>query len=358
MKKILMLWVLLLLVITNKAEANVTQEKKKVTFYLLRGIGRESAHWGNTFTDHVRSNLPEAKFILMDLPGAGKYHQQSALPTVEKMADFLREQHLDQVRQGDTYNILVATSLAGNVAFEWITQYPGDFDGAVLLSTSLKGVCKGKQRVQADAKKQFVDIFLTNDLREREAAFLSINSNANIGNDSLLTAWVNIQRQRPVTKNALMKQTVAGMLYKPSSSPEIPVLLVGSKGDKIVADECFRQIANAYHFDLILHETAGHGIPIDAPMWLADTTSVWASEVIDNSPVKHVDTIPTRTKDNGLLPVVWLDNSNSRMLEGTKSILNSSGKALNESWQWADHSVDRAGQFLKTVQVKEPRSRR
>ena len=79
-----------------------------------------------------------------------------------------------------------------------------------------------------------------------------------MGNDSLLTAWQGVQQARPVSKGALLKQTVAGMLYKPSKeAPEVPVLLVGSKADKIVAQECFESVAETLGGDLILHETAG-----------------------------------------------------------------------------------------------------
>ena len=177
--------------------------QERVTFFLLRGIGRESGHWGNTFTNYVKNQIPSAQFVLMDLPGAGRYYNKPALSTIEKMADFLRTEHLTLMDSLEGKKVIVATSLAGNVALEWVMQYPGDFQGAILLSTSLKRICKGKERVQPEAKKQFVNIFLTDDIKEREKEFLSINSNLNVGNDSLLNAWENIQKLRPVAKGAL-----------------------------------------------------------------------------------------------------------------------------------------------------------
>ncbi len=327
-----------------KAEA-----QDPLTVFLLRGIGREAGHWGSTYPDLLKSHFPNAQFMMMDLPGAGKYHDQPALPTVEKMADFLRSEYLPQIDSIPGKKVIMATSLAGNVALEWITTYPYDFDGAILLSTSLKGICKSKNRVKPSAKKQFVSIFLTKDLAEREKAFLSINSNLNTQNDSLLTAWQGIQVLRPVSQGTLLKQTVAGMIYRPQKDKRLtPILLIGSKADKIVDESCFHQVAKVLNCDLILHEKAGHGIPVDVPHWLADTTSYWIEErVIPNETISSTEKIPTRSKDNGVLPLPWLDRS-------VNLTMNSTEKAFSDSWHWMDGNVNWIGKFVKEVQVEAP----
>lgn len=338
------LYLLISLVSSMTGTLHASEDQEEITFYLLRGIGRESAHWGDTFTTYVQSNIPQAQFVLMNLPGAGEYHDDRALPSVEKMADFLRDQHKSSMDSRKGKKIIVATSLAGNVALEWITQYPTDFQGAVLLSTSLKGVCKSKNRVQIRAKKDFINIFLIKDIRARERAFLNINSNLNVGNDSLLNAWVEIQKERPVSKKALLKQTVAGMAYKPpKEKPVIPVLLIGSAADKIVHEECFQKVSEKLESDLYLHPTAGHGIPIDAPLWLADTTSFWVNEMVfsgQNFDSISYEDIPTRTKDNGLFPLKWLDNG----VQSTENVIHqgvtATGKRMDEGWRWVDHGMD------------------
>ncbi|MEM9329353.1 MAG: alpha/beta hydrolase, partial [Bacteroidota bacterium] len=135
-----------------------------ITFYLLRGIGRESGHWGTKVPEAIRQRIPTARFVMMDLPGAGKYHNQTALPTVEKMADFLRDHYLPHQDSTSHRRVILATSLAGNVALEWMTTYPKDFHGAVLISSSFKGVCKSKERVDSKVRRDFIDIFLTQDI--------------------------------------------------------------------------------------------------------------------------------------------------------------------------------------------------
>ena len=336
------------------------QQEEAITFFLLRGIGRESGHWGTTFPSFMKGYFPQAQFVLMDLPGAGRYYDQPALPTVEKMADFLRASHLSALDSLPGKKVIVATSLAGNVALEWITQYPTDFHGAVLLSTSLKGVCNTDERVQPDAKKAFVDIFLTNDIAERETKFLSINSNLNVGNDSLLVAWQGIQALRPVSKGALLKQTVAGMVYQPpTESPQIPLLLVGSKVDKIVSETCFEKVASSLEAKLVLSEDAGHGIPVDVPAWLADTTSQWINQEIWSFEHPTVSaTVPTREVDNGLFPVKWLDTSIQVTSKAGKEATEKTTTAFVNSWNWAGDGVDWMGKFTKILKVEDPEQKK
>ncbi len=337
-------------------------ENEAITFFLLRGIGREAGHWGNTVPNHLRDSYPHARFVLMDLPGAGRYYNKPALPTVEKMADFLRTEYLGLIDSIPGKKVIVATSLAGNVALEWITQYPRDFHGAILLSTSLKGICKNKDRVQSEAKKEFIDIFLINDLTERERAFLAINSNLNVNNDSLLTAWSEIQTSRPVSKGALLKQTVAGMVYRPKKGPRsIPILLIGSNKDKIVAQKCFEDIAQGLDCDLYLHPSAGHGIPIDAPKWLADTSSYWIEkEVLTFEHPAAMDTMHfvTRKKNNGLFPLRWFDRGVSSTVKSAEDAFQATGKVFTGGWLWMDDSMEWMDKLLKEVPVEDKAQKR
>ncbi len=335
----------------------VTATTDSVTFYLLRGIGRESGHWGTHVPEAIRANMPNARFVMMDLPGAGKYHNQSALPTIEKMADFLREQYHPQ-NDSLSKRVIVATSLAGNVALEWVSTYPTDFHGAVLISSSLKGVCKGKERVKPEAKKDFVNIFLMDDIAEREKAFLSINSNLNEEKDSLLTSWVALQQQHPVSKGTLLKQTLAGMVYKPDpTKPISQVLVVGSEADKIVATSCLENVAESLDSELYLHPEAGHGLPIDVPDWLADTVSYWVEETVvpfEFTAAHQNQRIETRQKDNGLMPLIFADKSVKALGDAT----DNTWEATKSGWAWLDESIPWTGMFAKERRTKDANKRK
>ena len=128
--------------------------------YLLRGIGRESAHWGTAFTEELKLYLPQAKIHFLDLPGLGQYHHKKALGSIEKMADFLHSELGKLPSNTHDKHILFATSLAGIVALEWQRKYPSDFDGIAMAGSSFKGLCLPGTRIQKDAKKNvYQDLF-------------------------------------------------------------------------------------------------------------------------------------------------------------------------------------------------------
>ncbi|MEM6633398.1 MAG: alpha/beta hydrolase [Bacteroidota bacterium] len=263
----------------------VVSAQDSLHLYLIRGIGRESGHWGPEFLNRIQSQKPNCQIHFLDLPGSGIYFEQPALMSIPKMAEFLEQKYGGLTHQKSGMHVLLATSLAGNVALEWSYRYPHNFSGLILVGTSLKKVCKKKDRVQPEAKKGFVNIFLSNDLEERESKFLAINSNEHQNNDSLLQAWIGIQHIHPVKRSALMKQTVAGMLYKPKEeTPQIPVLVIGSEGDKIVKPACICAVRKHLHASLTMHPSSGHGVPIDAPIWLADQVSDWVSYEVALAP--------------------------------------------------------------------------
>ncbi len=251
-----------------------------VHIYLLRGLGRESGHWGNTFLESIKCKVPNSTITLLDLPGAGMYFEQTAFTSISKMSQFLHIHHYFQLQKPGKH-ILLATSLAGIVAIDWIHQYPNDFDGITLVGSSFKEVCSPKDRVQPEARKMFKQIFFTEDLLEREQLFVEINSNKLTDNDSLLTAWINLQNRHPVSKQTLARQTVAGMIYRsPNHIPNIPVLVIGSKADKIVSFACICAVSEYLNASMKVHDTAGHGIPIDAPLWLSHSFITWIEDEV------------------------------------------------------------------------------
>ena len=288
--------------------------EEEVHVYLLRGIGRESGHWGNAFMNRIYKHYPHANIHLLDLPGSGQYYQHKGFSSIEKTATFMHQEKERQAIPESGKHILLATSLAGIVAVEWHRQYPQDFDGLVLVGSSFKKVCPSNKRVKREAKDDFVKIFFTADPQKREKAFIEINSNFHADNDSLLEKWVAIQAEHPVKKNTLLKQTIAGAMYQtPEHVPPIPVLLIGSEGDRILDPECLCNVQKYLHADLVLHDSAGHGVPLDAPVWLADQLSSWADKsVLTDTEIEKEDVLATyhyTPKSGFRINMKWLDDS-------------------------------------------------
>ena len=244
--------------------------------YLLRGLSREHGHWSEEFLGELRDQFPGVAITFMDLPGAGEYNDRKAFMSVKKMANFLHETHRDSLAEYRGNNILLATSLGGIVALEWMDRYPDDFDGAIMAASGFKGICKGNERVMPKAKFASLSVLLTGNMPKREAKLLRINSNYHQGDSTLLNRWITIQEERPISRMSMVKQGLGGMFYKPKKKKvTVPLLILGSEGDRLVHPNCICDVQEWFKGTMSLHPSAGHGIPIDAPAWIVNETADW-----------------------------------------------------------------------------------
>ena len=62
---------------------------------LLRGLARESAHWG-AFVPLLQSTFPDAQITLLDLPGTGCFHLETSPNTIKAITDQVRRHALDK----------------------------------------------------------------------------------------------------------------------------------------------------------------------------------------------------------------------------------------------------------------------
>ncbi len=257
-------------------------EEAPPQFFLLRGLSREHGHWGDDFINALKEQFPSATYTFMDLPGAGDYYDDKSFMSVKKMANFLHEEHKDSLAAHKGNNILLATSLGGIVALEWLDRHPDVFDGVIMVSSSFKGICKSKERVQPEAKREMISILLTGDMPKREQKLLAINSNQRANDEELLEKWIEIQEERPISRWTMVKQGIGGMFYRPKKKKiKVPVLVLGTLEDKLVKPSCICKVSDWYKGEYAFHEDSGHGVPIDAPEWLMNISADWWERQLD-----------------------------------------------------------------------------
>lgn len=105
------------------------------TWILLRGLTRESAHWG-TFADDFQNAWPQARVVALDLPGNGQLHARQSPLSVQGMVAACRA---ELARQGVHPPFrLFAMSLGAMVATEWARTAPAEIWGCVLVNTSFR----------------------------------------------------------------------------------------------------------------------------------------------------------------------------------------------------------------------------
>jgi pimeloyl-ACP methyl ester carboxylesterase len=247
--------------------------KKKVHIYLLRGLTRESGHWG-AFTGFLKTHLPEVEIHLLDLPGSGKYVHEKASVRISKMVDFMRRDFLEDPVGGE--RIICASSLGGMVACDWVLRYPLDFHGLVMINASFKKICRPGERAQPAVRWDMLRILFSRKLEQREALIVKVNSNKPESHAALITEWTEIQKRRTMSRLNIFKQTIAGMRYGvKGKKPGVPLLIFGSKGDRLVCPSCIEKIHQVFGGTLIWHPDSGHGLPLDEPDWLATEIAGW-----------------------------------------------------------------------------------
>jgi len=263
---------------------------------LLRGLARESAHWGD-FVPLLQSAFPDARITLLDLPGTGCFHQETSPRSIKAITDSVRSHALDKgvIQQPVT---ILALSLGAMVAWEWMRRYPEDICGAVLMNTSFADLSPFYQRLRWQSYKDFAGLVLTRNLHKRESGILRLTSNRrNISRDGVYAAsqsgagaaisrdgvyaaaWEKIQKERPINLKNSVRQIIAAATYRPGDiKPEQPVLLLNGLGDRLVSPACSEAIHKKWNLELRRHPWAGHDLTLDRGEWVAVQLKNWLAQ--------------------------------------------------------------------------------
>lgn len=251
---------------------------RAVTWILLRGLTRESGHWGSfpgVLAAELQRQQPGASLELLDLPGNGTLHRQTSPSRVADMVDVCRDEML---RRGvpPPYHLL-AMSLGAMVVSDWMRRYPEEVAGSVLINTSLRPFSPFFRRLRPSNYWPLLMLSLFRiSLRQREAKVLSMTTRLQDKPEAVLENWVELQRNHPVGRRNAVRQLLAAMKYRASyARPRAPTLLLCSKGDELVDWRCSQAISRAWGVPLRLHANAGHDLPLDDAGWVARSVVDW-----------------------------------------------------------------------------------
>ena len=243
-------------------------------FILIRGLTRESAHWGD-FVPQLKTAFPNANLIHVDLPGAGSYFRDRSPNTVKDIQEKVREQALEQ-RGSLASAKLVGVSLGGMIAWEWMLNYPDEIESAVLINTSLGGLSPFYQRLNWRCYRQLLTAAFNRQIGIREPKLLELLSNRKDNFEQTASEWIRIQQARPVSGRNAFRQLYAAATYRPTDKkPEPPVLLLNSLGDQLVSPSCSEAIAQKWRLELLTHPWGGHDLTLDDPGWVVTKIHDW-----------------------------------------------------------------------------------
>ncbi|WP_336365732.1 alpha/beta fold hydrolase [Marinobacter sp. C2H3] len=236
---------------------------------LLRGLTRESAHWG-AFPERLKAALPEHRFWPVDLPGAGDRYRDPSPDTIPG----IRRAVAEATRALPRPLGLLALSLGGMVALDWAQAEPEVIARVVLINSSSR-LSPPWQRLRPGRWPAVLRL-LAAPVDERERGILAMSSNHRPLPAGTLAAWQEIQRQRPVSRPNALRQLGAALRYRPSTTrPLADALVLASRADRLVDWRCSWALANRYDWPLMLHDRAGHDLPLDDPDWTVERIRRW-----------------------------------------------------------------------------------
>jgi pimeloyl-ACP methyl ester carboxylesterase len=245
------------------------------TWLLLRGLTRESRHWGN-FLDQFQQALPGTQIMALDLPGNGRLNQQRSPLRIQDMVAYCRAQLISQ-NITPPFNIL-AMSMGAMVAVAWSDMYPREVTAQVLINTSMRPFSPFYHRLLPANYALLLQLSLMGAAPEAwERVVLHLTSNR--PHDGVLPLWLVLRHEAPVSRNNLIRQLIAAARFNaPRIKPPVPTLLLASEQDHLVSVNCSKALANHWQCNLRVHDSAGHDLPLDDASWVAAQVRVWLAE--------------------------------------------------------------------------------
>ena len=248
--------------------ANTTPDK----WILIRGLGRESAHWG-AFVEHLQTAFPKSQIVCPDLPGTGKALDIKCPWTIEKITDQLRAQtELADQSLGKNDCGIIGLSLGGMVTWDWLKRYPDDACLGVLINTSFADLSPFYHRLYWKRYPKMLQLALTRNMKAREKAIIEMVCNGE-NQTQILQLWSAIQQQRPVSASTIFRQLVAAARFRACNKPQQDTIILSSAADNLVSANCSQKIHKHYDLPIKTHPWAGHDLTTDDSLWVASSLS-------------------------------------------------------------------------------------
>lgn len=248
-----------------------------VVWVLLRGLSRESGHWG-VFPEHLLRELralqPASQVMSLDLPGTGTQRRQASPTQVSAIVDVCRAELHSRGIRGPVS--VVGMSLGAAVLSDWANRYPNEVEAGVLINPSLRPF---SELFRKSRPLNYLGLALLSlsrfSARMREERVLSMTTRLTPP-QAIIDRWVELQRQHPLGVRNTARQLLASLRYRASRTrPAAPMLLLCSKADSLVDWRCSQAMSRAWGAPLRLHTKAGHDLPLDDPQWVARAVAEW-----------------------------------------------------------------------------------
>ena len=239
----------------------------------LRGLTRDSHHWGD-FPRLFAGLVPDANVIPLDLPGNGPLNHQPSPLRVQEMAEYCRAE-LRRLGMPPPYRVL-AMSLGAMAAVAWASRYPEEVRNCVLINTSLRPFSPFHHRMRPANYGTVLRMALASPgPRRSEESVLRMTSRLRDPADPVLDDWSAWRQRHPVSAVNALRQIVAAARYRAPRAAPVPTLVLSSARDGLVDPRCSQRLAQAWGCSIEIHPGAGHDLPLDDGVWVAEKVGKW-----------------------------------------------------------------------------------
>lgn len=240
-----------------------TELKNDAPWILLRGLARESRHWGD-FPEQLSTALGVEVFC-PDTPGNGRLNGEASPLSISAT--------LERVRREIGYRApvnLLGLSMGGMIATEWARLYPQEVSALVLANSSFGNFSPPWKRLWPNAFLSLMgSLRLTTE--QREVRVFDLICERSEDRQARVDEWVGYSLECPLSPSNFARQLAAAARFRaPDQTPVANTLVISGLGDRLVNPDCSAAIARRWGVELRAHPEAGHDLTHDAGEWVVD----------------------------------------------------------------------------------------
>lgn len=250
----------------------MAQKRHNLKIFLIRGLARETRHWGD-FVSRLAKSFSGSTVHPLEIPGTGRLRHHAAPSTISGYVNLMRQDYLLHASEGDHCNI-IGLSLGGMITAHWLKHHPHDFRSAVLINTS-SSASPIFRRVLIRGAAQLTYALFCTDVYQREKRLASLLCNL-ADQQKVAENWAEIAKSAPVPLRNFLRQLYAAAIFRLPVTIETPTLILCSRKDRLVSYTSSEDIAALWHRQLLCHDLAGHDLTSDDPGWCIEQLENWS----------------------------------------------------------------------------------
>lgn len=165
-----------------------TTVSNTMNYILIRGLARESRHC-QKLTELLSKKINKKNIHRIELPGNGKFYQQTSPITFKEYTEHV----VEQASKIEPPYCVIGISLGGMIAIDWAQHDTNNaIEKLVLINTS-SHFSPFYKRASLESYLTVAKIFCQSSMDKQEQNILSLVSNLHADDPRVLADWIDIQ---------------------------------------------------------------------------------------------------------------------------------------------------------------------